>query len=78
MLLFYPYNVLDYVLQSYCIDISWVDCPYTVSTCDVMYCPQRLHYGGEKLKYYLTPSPEVLSLCEDSADNPFKWDTVCI
>jgi hypothetical protein len=37
------------------IDISWVDYPYTASTCDVMYCRQRrhLHYGDENL----TPLP---------------------
>jgi hypothetical protein len=43
------------------IDISWwVDYTYTASTCDVMYCRQRRHlyYGGENLKYYLTPSPQ--------------------
>jgi hypothetical protein len=39
------------------IDISWVDYLNTASTCDVMYCRQRRHlyYGGENLKYYLTP-----------------------
>jgi hypothetical protein len=40
-------------------EISWVDCPYTASTCDVMYCRQRRHlyYGGGNLKYYLTLFP---------------------
>jgi hypothetical protein len=45
------------------IDTSWVDYPYKASTCDVMNCRQRsrLYHGGENLKYYLTPSPAVLS-----------------
>jgi hypothetical protein len=31
------------------LDISWVDWAYKSSTCDVMYCRQRLHlyYGGQ-------------------------------
>jgi hypothetical protein len=39
-----------------------VDYSYTASTCDFMYCRQcrHLYYGGENLKYYLTPSPAVL------------------
>jgi hypothetical protein len=44
------------------IDIAGVDYLSTASTWDVMYCRQRRHlyYGGENLKYYLTPSPAVL------------------
>jgi hypothetical protein len=38
---------------------------------------QNLNYGGENLKYYLTPSPAVLPSWEGSADNQFKWDTAC-
>jgi capsule polysaccharide modification protein KpsS len=47
------------IIRVHTIDISWVDYPYTASTCDVMYCQQRRHlyYSGENLKYYLTTSP---------------------
>jgi hypothetical protein len=36
-------------LSVFLIDISWVDCAYKSSTCDVMYCRKRRHlyYGGE-------------------------------
>jgi hypothetical protein len=46
----------------HCTNISWVDYPYTASTCDIVYCRQRRHlyYGGENLKCCLAPSPAVL------------------
>jgi hypothetical protein len=36
-----------------------IEFPYKPSTCALMYGRQRphLYYGGENLKYYLTPSP---------------------
>jgi hypothetical protein len=46
-----------WVVREQTIDISWVDYPYTASTCDVMYCR---YYGDENLKYYFTPSPAAL------------------
>jgi hypothetical protein len=41
------------------------------STCDFMYNKQRppLYYGGQKQKYYLTPSTADLPSKEGSADN---------
>jgi hypothetical protein len=43
-------------------NISRIDCPYTASTCDVMYVstvPPFIYYDGENLKYYLTtPTPQ--------------------
>jgi hypothetical protein len=55
------------------IDISRVDCPYTSSTCDAMYCRQRRHlyYGGENLKYFLTPSPSVPSFIGEQ-----RWQSI--
>jgi hypothetical protein len=40
-------------------DISWVDYPYTASTCNIMYRRQHrpLYYGGENLKYYTVFDP---------------------
>jgi hypothetical protein len=51
-------GILKLTVKDKTIDISWVDYPYTASTCDVMYCRQRRHYGGKNLKYYVTPPPQ--------------------
>jgi hypothetical protein len=58
----YCFDLLDCIL--YFLWVQFIDImgrlPLHGSTCDVMYCRQRLHlyYGGENLKYYLTPFPE--------------------
>jgi hypothetical protein len=53
-----------------------IDYPYTASTCDVMYWRHRRHlyYGGEHLKYFLTPLSRISSFLGGQRWQPIQME----